>query len=497
MHRLLLAALVAVFVFASAHVAAQSNAKAPKFAVDPFWPKPLPENWILGQVAGIAVDGQDNVWIMHRPRTLVDDEKGAQKTPPETSCCKAAPAGHGVRRRRQPAEELGRPGHRLRVAQERARHPRRQGGQRLARRQRRGRPDPAIHAATANSCCRSARTTAPRAAPTARRGSAGPAHMVTDDAGQRALRRRRLRQPPRHRVRRQDRRLQAPLGRLRHQAADRRQAAALQAGRSPSCRSRSPTPCTACALSRDGLVYVCDRANDRIQVFKKDGTFVKEFQVEPQTLQNGSVWDLVLSEDAAQRYIFVADGANMQVITLDRQTGEKLAQLRPPRPHGRQLQVGAQHGDRQQGQLYTAEVGDRPPRAEVQADGRLISASPPSRRRPSSRKPSRRRAIRDLPHARLVRSPPPPPLALDNAAWQAGQSCGAASNVPRAGRLREHCRHRLRPRCRAAGSRVRDRTVYRYRGVPQDVYEDFREAPSKGAFFNQHIKDAYPWEQVV
>src|SRR5262245_36987363 len=40
-------------------------------------------------------------------------------------------------------------------------------------------------------------------------------------------------------------------------------------------------------LSRDGLVYVCDRANDRIQIFNKDGTFVKEFQIEPQTLQNG------------------------------------------------------------------------------------------------------------------------------------------------------------------------------------------------------------------
>ena len=92
MHRLLLAALVAVFVFASAHVAAQSNAKAPQFAVDPFWPKPLPDKWILGQVAGIAVDSQDNVWIVHRPRTLVDDEKGAQKTPPETRCCKPAPA---------------------------------------------------------------------------------------------------------------------------------------------------------------------------------------------------------------------------------------------------------------------------------------------------------------------------------------------------------------------------------------------------------------------
>ena len=39
-------------------------------------------------------------------------------------------------------------------------------------------------------------------------------------------------------------------------------------------------------------------------------------------------------------------------------------------------------------------------------------------------------------------------------------------------------------------------TVYRYRSVSQDVFEDFRQAPSKGAYFNQHIKDAYPWEQV-
>jgi len=39
-------------------------------------------------------------------------------------------------------------------------------------------------------------------------------------------------------------------------------------------------------------------------------------------------------------------------------------------------------------------------------------------------------------------------------------------------------------------------SIYRYRGVSQDMFEDFRQAPSKGAFFNQHIKDAYPWEQV-
>ena len=51
----------------------------PQFKVDPFWPKPLPSNWMLGHVAGIAVDRQDNIWIVHRPGSLLDDEKGAQK----------------------------------------------------------------------------------------------------------------------------------------------------------------------------------------------------------------------------------------------------------------------------------------------------------------------------------------------------------------------------------------------------------------------------------
>src|SRR5271169_6937549 len=63
----------------------------PKFEPEPFWPKPLPGNWILGQVSGIAVDRNDHIWIVHRPATLLDDEKGATKNPPETKCCTAAP----------------------------------------------------------------------------------------------------------------------------------------------------------------------------------------------------------------------------------------------------------------------------------------------------------------------------------------------------------------------------------------------------------------------
>jgi hypothetical protein len=63
----------------------------PTFAVDASWPKPLPNNWILGQVGGITVDSQGHIWLIHRPRSLTDDEKGAALTPPRSKCCIPAP----------------------------------------------------------------------------------------------------------------------------------------------------------------------------------------------------------------------------------------------------------------------------------------------------------------------------------------------------------------------------------------------------------------------
>jgi DNA-binding beta-propeller fold protein YncE len=72
------------------------------------------------------------------------------------------------------------------------------------------------------------------------------------------------------------------------------------------------------------LIYVCDRQNDRIQVFKKDGSFVKENIIAPKTLGEGSVWDVTFSRDAQQKYLYVADGLNMKIYVLDRQSLELL-----------------------------------------------------------------------------------------------------------------------------------------------------------------------------
>ena len=63
-----------LFVFALSIVPAFAD-NLPKFQVDASWPKTLPNNWIMGQAAGVAVDAQEHIWVIQRPRTLTDDEK--------------------------------------------------------------------------------------------------------------------------------------------------------------------------------------------------------------------------------------------------------------------------------------------------------------------------------------------------------------------------------------------------------------------------------------
>jgi DNA-binding beta-propeller fold protein YncE len=85
---------------------------------------------------------------------------------------------------------------------------------------------------------------------------------------------------------------------------------------------RNPVHCA--EPSNDGLVYVCDRPNDRVQVFQKDGTFVRELIVAPATRGDGSTWDIAFSKDPEQKYIYLADGKNMKVYIIERETMEIL-----------------------------------------------------------------------------------------------------------------------------------------------------------------------------
>ena len=85
---------------------------------------------------------------------------------------------------------------------------------------------------------------------------------------------------------------------------------------------RNPVHCA--ELSNDNLLYVCDRVNDRIQVFKPDGTFIKEVIIAKRTLGDGSVWDIAFSKDPQQKYIYLADGANEKVYVMLRESLEIL-----------------------------------------------------------------------------------------------------------------------------------------------------------------------------
>jgi DNA-binding beta-propeller fold protein YncE len=109
-------------------------------------------------------------------------------------------------------------------------------------------------------------------------------------------------------------------------------------------------------ISKDGLVYVCDRTNDRYQIFRKDGTFVSEHFFERQTRLNGSVYEIAFSPDKEQKFIYMVDGSNGEVRIVERATNEVL---------GRFGRVGRQAGEfvaahniavDTAGNIYTAEV---------------------------------------------------------------------------------------------------------------------------------------------
>src|ERR1700740_3238347 len=69
-----------------------AQSAAPKYKFDPFWPKPLPNKWKMGGVTGLAVDKEDNVWVLDHPNDLTDIELEAELTPPIADCCVRPPA---------------------------------------------------------------------------------------------------------------------------------------------------------------------------------------------------------------------------------------------------------------------------------------------------------------------------------------------------------------------------------------------------------------------
>ena len=347
----IIAAALAVIGGVMAQPAAAED--VPRFQVDPFWPKPLPDSWIVGQVAGVAVDKNDHVWIIHRPGTLLDDEKEALKNPPASRCCHPAPAVMEFDQEGNLLRHWGGPGagydwpkseHGIFVDGD--------GNVWIAGNDP---SDAQILKFTGDGKFLMQIGHAGQTAGSNSHDTLGrPAHMMLDAAAGELYVADGYRN---HRVIVFDAKTGAfkrLWGAYGHAPSDEK-LPPYSPSAPPSQQFGNPVHCV--RLSHDGLVYVCDRANDRIQVFHKDGTFVQEFRFEPQTLANGSVWDMVLSTDPDERYMFIVDGANEQAIVARRLTGEVLSRFGEAGRMAGEFKWVHNVAIDSKGNLYTTEVG--------------------------------------------------------------------------------------------------------------------------------------------
>jgi DNA-binding beta-propeller fold protein YncE len=129
---------------------------------------------------------------------------------------------------------------------------------------------------------------------------------------------------------------------------------AYDPARSPSAQFGNPVHCV--RMSREGLIYVCDRINNRVQIFRKDGTFVSEHIFERATRLNGSVSELAFSPDRDQRFVYMVDGVNNEMRIIARAGMETLARVGRPGRYAGQFHVVHNIAVDRQGNVYTTEV---------------------------------------------------------------------------------------------------------------------------------------------
>jgi DNA-binding beta-propeller fold protein YncE len=295
--------------------------QAPTFEVDPMWPKPLPNHWILGSTIGVGIDSRDHVFIIHRGESTLEPrtESGADASPSRGECCRAAPPvlefdpqGNLVNSWGGPSPEYVWPlsNHGIAVDDKdniwiggNGRDSTRSDSQILKFTHEGkflaayGLPNQPANSNSLEHFGRVAKITFDPAAREA---------YVSDGYGNKRV----------AVLDMETGKIKRYWGAYGHQPDD-----ANLGPYNPDAplaqQFRNPVHCA--EPSNDGLVYVCDRPNDRIQVFKKDGSFVKEERIAPRTLADGSVWDIAFSKDKNQKYIFLADGKNERVYVMDRQ----------------------------------------------------------------------------------------------------------------------------------------------------------------------------------
>jgi len=312
-------------------VAAVQSVRAPRFEVDPYWPKPIPNGWIYGNVIGVTVDAQDHVFIVHRG--VSGDEANGEGDSPRAACCSSAPpvlefdpdgnlvnawggppadssyiwpnSNHGLGVDEYGNIWMGGNGagdsHVLKFAHD---------GTYLATI---GVPRQAVDS--------NDRTHFGQVADVEFDYDADEAYF-SDGYGNRRV----------AVVDENTGELKRYWGAYGNRPIDNYQWEGTRAaGTGWSADNyreqqfRGPVHCA--EPSVDKLIYVCDRQNNRVQVFRPDGTFVQEHFYAPTTLGDGATWDIAFSPDAEQEFFYMADGKNALIRIVHRATMEEVSTL--------------------------------------------------------------------------------------------------------------------------------------------------------------------------
>jgi DNA-binding beta-propeller fold protein YncE len=347
------AAIVALDPRPAGQSAPPSARAVPSFKVDPSWPLEMPNKWILGAVTGVFVDARQHVWVTHLPETLTEEETSVEQQPPIGTCCVAAPTviefdqqgkvvqGWGQGSKEDPAGWPRNP-HGIFVDHNDFVWTGTHLHHRAMKFTRDGKLVMTIGQYDKNAGSNDTTLLG------------GPAGIWVDPNTNEVFigdgyRNRRVVV------------FEGATGKyLRHWGAY---------GEQPDDTERfDPKTMVTGALpkqfstvhgitgSKDGKIYVADRRGNRIQVFDQAGKFVTEKIVAPATLSSGSAFVVVLSPDAQQQWLYLADGTNHKVWILRRSDleivgefgrgGRQVGQFL--RPHGMSIDS--------QGNLYVGEA---------------------------------------------------------------------------------------------------------------------------------------------
>lgn len=321
---------------AALQTAGAQSGQGPIFEVDPFWPQPLPNNWRMGSTIGVSVDDQDVVWVIHRPGTLAAGETRMDLNPPTAECCSAAPpvlafdqAGNLVQAWGGPGQGFDWPqsNHGIFVDHMGYVWIGSNGGEdsHILKFTKDGTFVAQYGQTAARVASRDAEGNATIEANSNDPESFGrPAKIFVDAEANEAY-------VADGYLNRRVAVLDANTGEIvRYWGAygnrpDDFAHTPYDPSAPPSQQFRSPVHCADVSVNR--LVYVCDRAGNRIQVFQTDGTYVEEHFYAPQTLGNGSVWDVAFSPDPDQTYLYLVNGSSEKIHVLLRETMEELTRF--------------------------------------------------------------------------------------------------------------------------------------------------------------------------